>query len=118
MGRQEGQRADQDHDAGPDEFIRRFLLHVLPDSIHRIRHYGLFASATRATTIATIRALLASAPSASEVEPEPAADSGTPATAPSEPTSPYCGGGRDIVERFRRSQTPLTCSCIIWIDTS
>ena len=42
-----------------DEFIRRFLLHVLPDGFHRIRHYGLFASGTRAVNIARIRNLLA-----------------------------------------------------------
>ena len=35
-----------------DEFIRRFLIHVLPDGFHRIRHYGLFANANRAGNIA------------------------------------------------------------------
>jgi hypothetical protein len=40
------------------EFIRRFLIHVLPDGFHRIRHYGLLASATRKANIAKIRALL------------------------------------------------------------
>jgi Putative transposase len=43
----------------PNEFIRRFLLHVLPDGLHRIRHYGLFASGTRAANVARIRSLLA-----------------------------------------------------------
>ena len=43
----------------PNEFIRRFLLHVLPDGFHRIRHYGLFASGTRAANVARIRSLLA-----------------------------------------------------------
>ncbi len=33
----------QDHDARAREFIRRFLIHVLPKGLHRIRHYGLFA---------------------------------------------------------------------------
>jgi hypothetical protein len=42
----------------PQEFIRRFLLHVLPKGFHRIRHYGLFASTNRAESIATARALL------------------------------------------------------------
>ena len=42
----------------PHEFIRRFLLHVLPRGFHRIRHYGLLASANRAESIATARALL------------------------------------------------------------
>ena len=42
----------------PHEFIRRFLMHVLPKGSHRIRHYGLFANANRAANIATARALL------------------------------------------------------------
>jgi len=42
----------------PHEFIRRFLLHVLPKGFHRIRHYGLFAPTNRAESIATARALL------------------------------------------------------------
>ena len=40
------------------EFIRRFLIHVLPDGFHRIRHYGLLASSTRKANITKIRALL------------------------------------------------------------
>ena len=44
-------------DAG--EFIRRFLLHVLPSGFHRIRHYGLFAGAVRADNIERVRQLLA-----------------------------------------------------------
>src|ERR1700758_3489466 len=41
-----------------DEFIRRFLIHVLPTGFHRIRHYGLFASGARAHNIAYARELL------------------------------------------------------------
>ena len=41
-----------------DEFIRRFLIHVLPDGFHRIRHYGLFANGGRAENIARARRLL------------------------------------------------------------
>jgi Putative transposase len=41
-----------------DEFMRRFLLHVLPSGFHRIRHYGLLANANRKTQIATARELL------------------------------------------------------------
>jgi hypothetical protein len=41
------------------EFIRRFLIHVLPHGFHRIRHYGLLASGTRAGNIALARRLLA-----------------------------------------------------------
>jgi Putative transposase len=43
----------------PHEFIRRFLIHVLPKGLHRIRHYGLFANGTRAENLAKIRELLA-----------------------------------------------------------
>ena len=43
----------------PHEFIRRFLIHVLPKGQHRIRHYGLFANSNRAANIARIRELLA-----------------------------------------------------------
>src|SRR5713101_2031376 len=43
----------------PDEFIRRFLMHVLPNGFHRIRHCGLLASGTKTETIARIRELIA-----------------------------------------------------------
>ena len=43
-----------------DEFIRRFLLHVLPPGLHRIRHYGLFANAGRQDNLARVRELLIS----------------------------------------------------------
>jgi hypothetical protein len=55
----------------PHEFIRRFLLHVLPKGFHRIRHYGLFASANRAESIATARALLDVAPPAVDPQQRP-----------------------------------------------
>ena len=42
-----------------DEFIRRFLLHVLPDGFHRIRHYGFLANGHRAAKLALCRRLLA-----------------------------------------------------------
>ena len=43
----------------PEEFMRRFLLHVLPDGFHRIRHYGLLANPRRRESLARIRTLLA-----------------------------------------------------------
>ena len=48
----------------PHEFIRRFLLHVLPKGFHRIRHYGLIASTARKANIARARVLLAAPPTA------------------------------------------------------
>jgi hypothetical protein len=53
---------------GADEFIRRFLLHVLPDGFHRIRHYGLLANGHRAAKLACCRLLLA-APTPPTPEP-------------------------------------------------
>ena len=43
----------------PDEFIRRFLLHTLPDGFHRIRHFGFMANGRRAAKLALCRSLLA-----------------------------------------------------------
>ena len=76
---------------GADEFIRRFLLHVLPDGFHRIRHSGLFASGTRAANIARIRNLLAPVPS-DQANPQPAHDE------PPAPACPCCGGRLFIVD--------------------
>jgi len=67
--RSEGRDRHKTMTLAPDEFIRRFLLHVLPKGFHRIRHYGLFASAARQANIARVRALLA-APEAETVRDE------------------------------------------------
>jgi len=57
------------------EFIRRFLMHVLPDRFHRIRHYGFLAGSGRKETVAKIRALLRDIKSA---EPDRPSDEATP----------------------------------------
>jgi hypothetical protein len=75
------------------EFMRRFLLHVLPHGFHRIRHYGLFASATRKANIARVRELLA----ASTPTPEPLEAAEPPAQLP---PCPCCGGRMRIIETF------------------
>jgi Putative transposase/Transposase zinc-binding domain len=86
------------------EFIRRFLIHVLPDGFHRIRHYGLFASAARADNIARARQLLnAPAPQTQSNEAD-AADPNPPPTL-SHPC-PRCGGRMIIIETFERGATP------------
>ena len=66
----------------PGEFIRRFLLHVLPKGFHRIRHYGLLASAARKANIARARELLA----APEPPTAPDATTKATATAPNRPS--------------------------------
>jgi Putative transposase len=99
------------------EFIRRFLIHVLPKGFHRIRHYGLFASSNRAETIARARELLGLAAPVAEqaVETDPAAQ------ALARPC-PCCGGRMFVIETFEpgcqprhRPTAPLVA---IRIDTS
>jgi hypothetical protein len=99
------------------EFIRRFLIHVLPCGFHRIRHYGLFASAARAGNIARVRELLAAAKPQSKNAAADAADSNEP-QAPSHPC-PCCGGRMIVIETFERGCTPRTRPTnVIRIDTS
>ncbi len=90
-----------------EEFIRRFLLHVLPRGFHRIRHYGLLASATRRDTLARARELLAVPP------PNPEPDEAEPADY--RPACPCCGGRMLVLETFERFAQPRapprpTCS--------
>ncbi|MGH8290296.1 MAG: IS91 family transposase [Steroidobacteraceae bacterium] len=79
-----------------EEFMRRFLLHVLPRGFHRIRHYGLLGNAHRTVELATVRALLHVAPSAPE-DPHKSSK----AEANSSPSSPFfcrhCGAPMIVV---------------------
>jgi hypothetical protein len=81
-----------------DEFIRRFMLHILPKSFHRIRHYGLLASAGRKANVARARALLAVPQVDEPAEP-------VELTEP-RPTCPCCGGRMIIIETFQRWMQP------------
>jgi hypothetical protein len=85
------------------EFIRRFLIHVLPDGFHRIRHYGLLASSARKANITKIRALLGVQQPEQVAVPGPRTEI-VPLTL-REPC-PCCGGPMRIVEIFRRGQKP------------
>ena len=82
----------------PDEFIRRFLLHVLPRGFHRIRHYGLLAAATRKAHLEHARQLLAVAPPAKDDTPVEPPDP--------RPLCPCCGGHMVIIETFERNHQP------------
>jgi len=86
----------------PAEFIRRFLLHVLPSGFHRIRHYGLLAKGPRAPDLDRLRGLIAGQPAAARPveagEPEP--------PAPVLPVCPCCGGRMRIIELFSRGRAP------------
>ena len=92
------------------EFIRRFLLHVLPKGFHRIRHYGLFANGNRAESIAKARELLA-----------------VKATGADQPCAlprpcPCCGGRLLIIETFapgcEPKYRPNATPPMVRIDTS
>lgn len=83
---------------GIHEFIRRFLLHVLPKGFHRIRHYGLLATGQRADNIEHARELLAA--------DAPADAAGSEAAGAALPPCPCCGGRLVIIETFFTAQTP------------
>ncbi len=85
-----------------DEFIRRFLIHVLPSGFHRIRYYGLFANGGRAKNLVRARQLL-KVP-APPVEPEATAGSDEPPML-AQPC-PCCGGPMVIIETFERGAQP------------
>ncbi len=80
-----------------DEFMRRFLLHVLPTGFHRIRHYGLLANAGRRESLAKARALLKVPP------PEPVSDESVPSPLPTF-VCRCCGASMRVVEVVMRSQ--------------
>ena len=110
----EGRERYQQMTLATDEFIRRFLIHVLPKGLHRIRHYGLFAKGACAGNIARARELLAVANSQGK---------STGATVePNKPTCPCCGGRMVTIEVFARGAAPrhrpTAPATVIRIDTS
>ena len=99
-----------------DEFIRRFLIHVLPSGFHRIRHYGLFANGGRAENLARARELLGVSPAQNEPGD---ADANADHLMMHSLPCPCCGGRMIIIETFERGSTPRTHPSIpIRIDTS
>ena len=100
-----------------NEFIRRFLIHVLPGGFHRIRHYGLFANTARLRNIARARELLAA--------PKPINDTADADNAnPGESrmlgySCPCCGGLMTIIETFERGAAPrYQPASVVGIDSS
>jgi hypothetical protein len=87
---------------GADEFMRRFLLHVLPGGFHRIRHYGLLANGCRKANLARVRELLRAVPAA-HAQPQ-----GSQAEV--EPAKPcffclHCGAAMLVIQTFARGQS-------------
>lgn len=83
------------------EFIRRFLLHTLPDGCHRIRHYGYLANGQRAERLKACRALLATCVPEAAVPPKP-----PPKTAPAPRPCPCCGRPMVILAVWYHGQAP------------
>ena len=102
------------------EFIRRFLMHVLPAGFHRIRYYGLLASGKRADNIARARELLTLP--IIPVDAIKAANTNADQPQTPEHRCPCCGGRMIIIERFERGATPRSHPSpptpVIRIDTS
>ena len=98
-----------------DEFIRRFLLHSLPDGFHRIRHYGFLANGHRATKLTLCRRLLAVAPPAEPATPvaDPH-DQPRQATATAADRCPCCGGA---MIRLATLPRPMAWRPSFWQDT-
>jgi hypothetical protein len=85
---------------GAEEFMRRFLLHVLPGGFHRIRHYGLLANGSRKASLALARELLR--------EPAPAqidARNDEVATTPPTFVCAHCGHAMIVLQTFTRGQS-------------
>ena len=91
----------------PPEFIRRFLLHVLPAGYHRIRHYGLFANGQRRDMIGRARQLLdaATAEAAATKRTDNNDEAGETAATPTQ-RCPCCGGRMIVVETFAAGTAP------------
>jgi hypothetical protein len=104
----------------PDEFIRRFLLHVLPDGFHRIRHFGFLANGHRTEKLARCRSLLTNGgrPTAhGQEEPPTSGPDETISLDP--PPCPECGGVmRAIADLPRGDQWPGSKTSPFWCDTS
>jgi len=93
-----------------DEFIRRFLLHTLPDGFHRIRHYGFLANRQRAAKLALCRRLL-HAPS----QRPPTEQLQDAALSRHPDRCPTCGGAMIVLAVLARS---APCRTSFWDDSS
>jgi hypothetical protein len=102
--RREGRDRYQVMTLATHEFIRRFLMHVLPAGFHRIRYYGLLASGHRAENIDRARELLTLP--VLPVDAIKAANTTADEPQTAKHTCPHCGARMIIIERFERGSTP------------
>jgi len=97
-----------------DEFIRRFLLHALPDGFHRIRHYGFLANGSRGDSLALCHRLLDACVTDACEPADNRAQGDRPVTAADFAICPDCGGSMRRITTVPRSCNPQPFSC----DTS
>jgi hypothetical protein len=96
--RREGADRKQAMTLAPEEFMRRFLLHVLPDGFHRIRYYGLFSNGRRRASLERCREILAFAVLAHKTAALNRVFCGVPQPQWDPCVCPYCGGAMAVIE--------------------
>ncbi len=89
----------------PEEFMRRFLLHVLPGGFHRIRHYGLLANGARKTNLALMRELLHVVPAQAGPASNEVQASELPVAAQAAFVCRHCGHAMIILQTFARGES-------------
>ena len=89
----------------PEEFMRRFLLHVLPGGFHRIRHYGLLANGNRKTNLALARELLHVVPAQAAPVSNDEQAGQAPIAAPPAFVCRHCGHAMIILQTFVRGDS-------------
>jgi hypothetical protein len=100
-----GQTRHKTMTLAPEEFMRRFLLHVLPGGFHRIRHYGLLANGARKTSLALARELLHVIPVAAALARTDGQAGELPSTAPPAFVCRHCGHAMLILQTFMRGES-------------
>jgi len=100
------------------EFIRRFLLHVVPSGFVRIRYYGFLANRFRAENLARCRELLSQQPRAQDPAPQPCEGSDTASADKDVPRCPLCQQGYMRIVELLDRQRPVAQHKVLQHDTS
>ena len=111
--RAKGRTRNKTMTLGADEFMRRFLLHVLPKGFHRIRHYGLIANAERRDNLEKARELLQGEAPGAQTEPQ--SDERPAGSGPPTFVCPDCGAAMIVIDtlvRTPRIRAPPQLQCV------